>query len=59
MKERKQPPVVDIDGRHYIKNDRGGWVPVDNPGALPMTFGALLQNVPDGELHVDHTKGDD
>jgi hypothetical protein len=58
MNERDQPPVRDADGRRYIKNDRGGWVPADDPDVIPMTFAALQQKVPDGELHVDHTKED-
>jgi len=47
-------PVKDNNGRTYIPDGRGGWVPKDDLSAVPMTWEALTQNVPDGELHVDH-----
>jgi hypothetical protein len=50
------PPVKDVDGRVYIEDGRGGWVPEDDPTATAMTWRALTQQVPDGELHVDHSK---
>jgi len=52
------PPVQDATGRVYIDNGRGGWVPEDELDATPMTFQALTQNVPDGELHVVHSEND-
>ena len=53
------PPVIDTDGRVYIADGRGGWVPEDDQTATPMTWAALTQNVPDdGELHVLHEEND-
>ena len=59
MSDQEHPPVIDNDGRVYVENGRGGWVPEDDPSALPMTWQALTQQVPDdGELHVVHEEND-
>lgn len=56
--EHPHPPVKDLHGRRYVDNGRGGWVPEDDQSAIPMTWRALTQNVPDGELHINHDPED-
>lgn len=54
MSPEQHPPVKDIYGRRNVDNGRDGWVPEDEADAIPMTWEALTQNVPGGELHVNH-----
>lgn len=51
---REHPPVRDTEGRVYVEDGKGGWVPEDELDAIPMTWQALTQQVPGGELHVVH-----
>jgi hypothetical protein len=56
---RQHPPVRDTEGRVYVDDGKGGWVPEDDLGATPMTWQALTQQVPDdGELHVVHDEAE-
>jgi len=58
-KQPEHPPVKDVNDRRYVFDGKGGWLPEDDLAATPMTWQALTQNVPDGELHIDHNAEDE